>query len=75
VAISAVATTMASAKTVSYAAIDKTFDLKASGYKASNYSRTMTRIYGQTASVTNLSQATGNGLTITAMIMLLIVFL
>jgi hypothetical protein len=32
VAISAVATTMASAKTVSYAPIDKTFDLKANGY-------------------------------------------
>ena len=40
VAISAVATTMASAKTVSYAAIDKTFELSGvKGYKASDYDR------------------------------------
>ncbi|MBZ4671491.1 MAG: hypothetical protein JG769_1795 [Oscillospiraceae bacterium] len=44
VAISAVATTMASAKTVSYAAIDKTFELSGvKGYKASDYAKTTTK--------------------------------
>jgi len=68
VAISAVATTMASAKTVSYAAIDQTFNLKASGYKASNYAKTTVKSYAKD-SLTSLKTVTSgitNGVTITA---------
>jgi len=40
VAISAVATTMASAKTISYAALDTTIDVSQTSYYAKNYSKT-----------------------------------
>jgi hypothetical protein len=72
VAISAVATTMASAKAVSYAAIDQTFDLKASGYKAA--AATVEKTVGfakdegtQIKKEVTPSTATVNGVTIKAL--------
>jgi len=67
VAISAVATTMASAKTVSYAAIDKTFELSGvRGYKASDYAKTTTKFFAQSGlNQVKSTSGTTAGLTIT----------